>query len=62
VCQFEFSRLDACSPRLGLVAMFWDVREYAMNSDTENLVSEILAKSGAVAKCQTCGNYMIFAR
>ena len=32
-----------------------------MNSDTEILVSEILAKSGAVAKCQICGNYMILA-
>jgi hypothetical protein len=33
----------------------------AMNSDTEILVSEILAKSGAVTKCQICGNHMILA-
>ena len=32
-----------------------------MNSDTEILISEILAKSGAVSKCQICGNYMILA-
>jgi hypothetical protein len=30
-----------------------------MNSDTEILVSEILAKSGAVAKCEVCGNNMV---
>jgi hypothetical protein len=32
-----------------------------MNSDTEILVSEILAKSGAVTKCQSCGNYLVLA-
>jgi hypothetical protein len=32
-----------------------------MNSDTDILVSEILVKSGAVTKCQICGNYMILA-
>jgi hypothetical protein len=30
-----------------------------MNSDTEILVGEILAKSGAVEKCPICGNFMI---
>lgn len=30
-----------------------------MNSDTEILVSEILATSEAVAKCEVCGNYLI---
>ena len=32
-----------------------------MNSDTEILISEILAKSVALTKCQICGNYMILA-
>jgi hypothetical protein len=30
-----------------------------MNSDTEILVAEILAESGAVEKCQTCFGFMI---
>ena len=30
-----------------------------MNSDTEILVGEILAKAGAVEKCAICGNFMI---
>lgn len=32
-----------------------------MNSDTEILVSEILAKSEALTKCRICGNHMISA-
>lgn len=30
-----------------------------MNSDTEILVAEILAESGAVEKCQSCFGFMI---
>jgi hypothetical protein len=33
-----------------------------MNSDTEILVSEILAKSGALTKCQICCNVMILSK
>ncbi len=33
----------------------------AMNSDTQILVDEILAKSGAVEKCSICHNYLIHA-
>ena len=32
-----------------------------MNSDTEILVSDILTKSGALAQCEACGNYMLLA-
>jgi len=34
-------------------------RRRAINSDTEILIDEILAKSGAVEKCSICGSYMI---
>jgi hypothetical protein len=30
-----------------------------MNSETQILVDEILAKSGVVEKCSICGNYMV---
>jgi hypothetical protein len=32
-----------------------------MNSDTDILVDEILAKSGALTKCPICQNYMVLA-
>ena len=32
-----------------------------MNSDTELLVAEILAESGAVTKCPVCNDFMILA-
>jgi hypothetical protein len=32
-----------------------------MNSDTDILVAEILAKSGAVEKCSICHSHMILA-
>ena len=32
-----------------------------MNSDTEILIREILAESGAVTKCKICGNELILS-
>ena len=32
-----------------------------MNSDTEILISEILAQSGAVTKCPICCSFMVLA-
>jgi hypothetical protein len=45
------------------IKLWWELlfpmKMATMNSDTEILVDEILAKSGAVEKCPVCGNFMI---